>query len=851
MNKSAIQKFAVWARNELIGQVSQRAYQYGIDKNGFGDENASAVAGRALSAHEQNQRKGFIAQIKRKGYDQAVEEAAYTWFNRFAALRFMEVNNYLPSHVRVFSDASGAFAPEILKDVLHLEMEGLDKDKVARLLNENAADDLYRYLLLTQCNALHSALPEMFEKMGGYAEMLLPNNILKQDGILARLVNDIPEEDWLDAVQIIGWLYQYYNTEPKQAVFDGLKKNVKISKENIPAATQLFTPDWIVRYMVENSLGRLWLEGHPNDALRAGWKYYLDEAEQEPEVQARLNEIREGYNRGLSPEDIQFIDPCAGSGHILVYAFDVFLQIYESAGYNRRDAAKLILEKNLYGLDIDKRACQLACFALTMKARQHNRRIFTENVRPRVYHPAGFPDGEEYGSLLRIADPGERPAPAEGQQLLPFEGDYETNLRVWNFKSLLARKYDVVCTNPPYMGSSGMNGKLLEFMKSKYPDSKSDLFAAFIERCGEFAEHDGCLAMITQHAWMFLSSYENLREKLHSFDTTSMAHLGPRAFAEIAGEVVQSATFVMRKRYTKGYKGTYVRLVDFNDAEQKELEFLSGRNRYTASADNFAKIPGSPVAYWAGEKVFDAFNNKSIYSISVSASKNVTGNNAVFLRFFWEVENKRIDKNVKWIFCAKGGGYRKWMGNLIDVINWTPQARELYRTGHASQIVPENYWYKKGITWGLITSNIPSFRILPVDSTFDSGGLSIFISNDENFSYVLGLLNSKVFLCFAKILNPTLNFLLKDIRSMPLVIKQKQRVDNLVINCCNVSQTDWDSFETSWDFKRHPLIPLLRRGAAVGGGVVGAPASPQAAGATDAVNTTTPALRATPPREGN
>ncbi len=473
MNKNAIQKYAIWARNELIAQVKQRAFFYGIDEQGCGDDKAAMVNGRVLTRDEIKQRHQLTALVREHGFQFIVEEVAYTWFNRFTALRFMEVNDYLPNHVRVFSDSSGAFKPEILNDVLHLELEGLDRAKVAELLNANATDKLYRYLILTQCNALNSALPEMFEKLGGYTEMLLPGNILKADGVIGKLVSDIPEEDWRDAVQIIGWMYQYYNTEPKQAVFDGLKKNIKITKEKIPAATQLFTPDWIVRYMVENSLGRLWLEclqardeAAAGDSagtiaqLKGNWKYYLEEAEQEPDVAAKLKEIRGRYVK-TTPEDIRIIDPCMGSGHILVYAFDVLIQIYRSAGYSDRDAARLILEKNLYGLDIDRRAYQLAYFALMMKARQYNRRALSGDVKPQVYYPGGWADGEEYGSLVKVDDAGEMPSGDE----LGLVGAEE--LRVWNFKRLLAGKYDVVVTNPPYMGSSGMNNKLAEFFKKR------------------------------------------------------------------------------------------------------------------------------------------------------------------------------------------------------------------------------------------------------------------------------------------------------------------------------------------------------------------------------------------------
>ena len=542
MNKNAIQKFAIWARNELIAQVSQRAYQYGIDESGFGDASADTLNGRLLTAEEKSQRQELIKQIKEKGYQQVMEEVSYTWFNRFIALRFMEVNNYLPSHIRVFSDASGAFKPEILNDVLHLDLPGLDSGKVAEYIESNDTEALYRYLLLTQCNALNSALPVMFERMGGYTEMLLPNNILRQDSVLGHMVSDIPEEDWQDAVQIIGWLYQYYNTELKDDTFAQLKKNVKITKERIPAATQLFTPDWIVRYMVENSLGRLWLEGHPNAELHDGWKYYLDEAEQEPEVEAQLAKLREEY-KTIKPEEIKVIDPCMGSGHILVYAFDVLIQIYTSAGWDQREAAQSILKNNLFGLDIDDRAAQLAYFAVMMKARQYDRRLLTRGIQPHIYafaesntittaplHDMGITlsqdeydtavkqvlrlldklrDAKEYGSILtvtpcdwdllrRFAVP--RTEDEGGQQLLGIHGEQIAApllQRLINIGEALSQQYDVVVTNPPYMAVSNAGAKVNDYAKKNFPDSKADLFAVFIERCGQMAKKNGYQAMIS------------------------------------------------------------------------------------------------------------------------------------------------------------------------------------------------------------------------------------------------------------------------------------------------------------------------------------------------------------------
>lgn len=850
MNKNAIQKFAIWARNELIAQVSQRAYQYGIDESGFGDASADTLNGRLLTAEEKSQRQELIKQIKEKGYKQVMEEVAYTWFNRFIALRFMEVNNYLPSHIRVFSDASGAFKPEILNDVLHLDLPGLDSGKVAEYIESNDTEALYRYLLLTQCNALNSALPVMFERMGGYTEMLLPNNILRQDSVLGHMVSDIPEEDWQDAVQIIGWLYQYYNTELKDDTFAQLKKNVKITKERIPAATQLFTPDWIVRYMVENSLGRLWLEGHPNAELHDGWKYYLDEAEQEPEVEAQLAKLREEY-KTIKPEEIKVIDPCMGSGHILVYAFDVLMQIYTSAGWDQREAAQSILKNNLFGLDIDDRAAQLAYFAVMMKARQYDRRLLTRGIQPHIYafaesntittaplHDMGITlsqdeydtavkqvlrlldelrDAKEYGSILtvtpcdwdllrRFAVP--RTEDEGGQQLLGIHGEQIAApllQRLINIGEAISQQYDVVVTNPPYMAVSNAGAKVNDYVKKNFPDSKADLFAVFIERCGQMAKKNGYQAMITQHAWMFLSSFEKLRTKLLAVDIVNMAHLGARAFEEIGGEVVQTTSFVIRKSHIADYKGEYCRLIEPTSQQGKEDMFLAGENRYAADQSNFSKIPGSPVAYWVSDRFMGIFQNPSLFECTISDGQNKTGDNARFVREFWEVSNTSIGINKKWLFYAKGGGYRKWYGNLSEVVNWSEEARAFYKRDRICRIIPEYLWYKTGITWSLISNN-PSFRILPPDATFDVGGSTVFLKDDSDMAFFLGLLNSKLFSYVQKIVNPTINIQVKDIRIMPLIRKNENTIKTIEKEIVDSSKTDWDSYETSWDFKRNPLV---------------------------------------------
>lgn len=859
MNKGAIQKFAIWARSELIAQVSQRAYQYGIDESGFGDASADTLNGRLLTAEEKSQRQELIKQIKEKGYKQVMEEVAYTWFNRFIALRFMEVNNYLPSHIRVFSDASGMFKPEILNDVLHLDLPGLDSGKVAEYIESNDTEALYHYLLLTQCNALNEALPMMFERMGGYTEILLPNNILRPDSVLARLIADIDEQDWTDQVQIIGWLYQYYNTELKDDTFAQLKKNVKITKERIPAATQLFTPDWIVRYMVENSLGRLWLEGHPNAELHDGWKYYLDEAKQEPEVEDQLAMLREEY-KTIKPEEIKVIDPCMGSGHILVYAFDVLMQIYTSAGWDQREAAQSILKNNLFGLDIDDRAAQLAYFAMMMKARQYDRRLLTRGIQPNIYsicesngisamtieyfHKNDLKlkadiesiitemrDAKEYGSILNIT-------PVDFAGLYARFDEIRSNISMMKQAALdellplvkcaelLAQKYDVVVTNPPYMGSSGMNPLLTNYVKTNYPDSKSDLFACFIERCGQMAKKNGYQAMITQHAWMFLSSFEKLRTKLLAVDIVNMAHLGARAFEEIGGEVVQTTSFVIRKSHVADYKGEYCRLIEPTTQQGKEDMFLAGENRYEADQSNFSKIPGSPVAYWVSKQILLPYltSVKLLGDMAAPCAGLATGDNTIFQRSWYEVSflnigfdisntKETLRRTEKWYPCNSGGDYRKWSTDDNIVVNWQDDGTEIRQFRNAAGKLaarPQNtqWYFKEGLTWNKLSSSRFAVKYKRPGYVFDDTSRSAFPNNMCYLKYIIGLLCSNVTFEYLKVLNPTMSFTNGDLIRIPMRIEEQKNalVSELVDRNIILSKDDWDSYETSWDFKRNPLV---------------------------------------------
>ena len=860
MNKNAIQKFAIWARNELIAQVSQRAYQYGIDESGFGDASADTLNGRLLTAEEKSQRQELIKQIKEKGYKQVMEEVAYTWFNRFIALRFMEVNNYLPSHIRVFSDASGAFKPEILNDVLHLDLPGLDSGKVAEYIESNDTEALYRYLLLTQCNALNSALPVMFERMGGYTEMLLPNNILRQDSVLGHMVSDIPEEDWQDAVQIIGWLYQYYNTELKDDTFAQLKKNVKITKERIPAATQLFTPDWIVRYMVENSLGRLWLEGHPNAELRGGWKYYLDEAEQEPEVEAQLTKLREEY-KTIKPEEIKVIDPCMGSGHILVYAFDVLMQIYTSAGWDQREAAQSILKNNLYGLDIDDRAAQLAYFAVMMKARQYDRRLLTRGIQPNVYSiresngiqamtieyfhkndpklksdieriVTEMRDAKEYGSILNIT-------PVDFTGLYARFDEIHNDINMMQMSALdellplvkcaevLAQKYDVVVTNPPYMAVSNAGAKVNDYVKKNFPDSKADMFAVFIERCGQMAKKNGYQAMITQHSWMFLSKLSKLREKIQQKTIINLVHLGARAFEDIAGEVVQTASFVISNTKFSNYRGKYCRLVSEMTQQEKERSFLSHKKEYIAQQENYKKIPDMPISYQLSSSIYSIFEKQQYIGDVASAKQGLgTSDNNSFLRFWTEVNfhnigfglsncEETLDRPEKWFPYIKGGSFRRWYPSKEYVVNYQNNGMAIksavlkkYPYLKTPDFVVKNTssYFGEGITWSDVATGKFSARWVEKGYIFADAGPMLFVPHDPFLK--MGYMNTPVFQTFCDLICQGLHYSTGQIPQIPYlrVDADVDYIDQSVNECVTESKKDWDAYETSWDFKRNPLV---------------------------------------------
>ena len=855
MNKSAIKTYAVWARTELIKLVTQRAYEYEVTADNTPAYNTDSVHGRPLESEEKKQLNELIDEVNKHGFEHVIEEVAYTWFNRFIALRYMEVNNYLPQKVRVFTNENNEFKPELLTDAIHIELDGLDKQKVFDFIDHNNQEDLYKYLLLTLCNDMNQYLPDMFASISDYKSLLMPNNLLREDSVIGRMITNIDEDSWNDQVQIIGWLYQYYNSELKDVVM----KKKSYTKDDIPAATQLFTPDWIVRYMTENSLGRLWLDGHP-DFDHSKWKYYLEEAEQEPEVLEQLKKIREEHAK-LKPEDIKIIDPCMGSGHILVYAFDVLMDIYRDSGYTDRNAAKSILENNIYGLEIDERAYHLADFALMMKARSYNRRILSKDTKVNILEirePMGvlkeeydhylgdyielshylvneFAEAKELGSIINLSCTLEQLEGLEGYlnslKSSSMNQDMISDTEIDEIKELLSslirqakllvQKYDVVITNPPYMPPFSIQKK---YVQKNYPDSKSDLFAIFIEKCHELTKKNAYQAMITMHSWMFLSSFEKLRKKLLKDNTiVNMAHLGARAFEDIGGEVVQTTAFVFSNAYVKNYQSNFKRLVDFNSQDAKKIEYLKGANLFVSSAINFDKIPGSPIAYWVSSKLFSAFQDgRPLSAVCKPTQGLATADNGRFLRLWYEVccSNVTFDckscedsirAGTRWFPYNKGGEFRKWYGDNDYVVNWENNGYEIKNFKDEKGKLrsrPQNtqFYFNESASWSKISSGPISFRYKPSGFIFDVAGTSIFSENNKQLIYILGLCNSNVIMNVLKAMSPTLNYEVGQIATLPFMMANEHEVNIFTNDSVRLSKEDWDSFETSWDFMKHPLV---------------------------------------------
>lgn len=863
MDKPAIKKFAVWARNKLIADTKYRAGLVGVTETAVAEplpqSNESVqffdvglpqpyrIEGDAVT-----QRQRFVAELNKEtakqgsytaAYQTVVDKVAYTWFNRLIAVRYMEVNDLLPSRTRVLSSADGRAEPQIVTSPFDavLDYTPAEQQQIVALKNDNKLDEAFRLLFLKQCAALGDCLPRLFEQVDDYMPLLLALSFTDKDGVVCHLVNDIPESDWQDAVQIVGWLYQYYNTEPKEQVFANLKKNIKISKENIPAATQLFTPHWIVRYMVENSLGRLWSEGHP-DFDKSEWKYYLDEAPQEPQVAQQLAELRKGY-AALTPEDIKCIDPCMGSGHILAYLFDVLMQIYRSAGYTDRDAAASIVEHNLYGLDIDDRAAQMAYFVVMMKGCHYDSRFLRRHLNPHVYAIQesgeltadalgrlgkqestaralldGFKNAKEYGSILQpkvtLAE-----LDALQEQLQEVDGASDMGSFTDQFVAgqllrvlcplieqarMLVQKYDVVVTNPPYMGGSGMNARLSDYVKKYYPDSKSDLFAVFIEHGNEMVKRAGFNCMVTMQSWMFLSSFEKMRvNALQTKTITNLMHMENM----VMGIAFGTAVTVFQNVAVHGYKGTYnqIKLQDIENDVPKQFP-VSGNRFAQVSTDNFSKIPGSPVAYWVSSAYFKALSGTTAGDFAKFCKGMDTGENDRFLRLWHEIDGEKMYYPNKWVPYNKGGAFRRWYGNNEYVLNWENQGAEV-KAFKGSNIRNLNTYLRDGMTWSTTSSGPISIRWCYGNFIYDSKGCMAFAKDSDDSMYLLGAMNTKAYQEFMRVITPTIDYNPGPVSRGAIVQNQNHsEINKRVEDCIFLSKSDWDSFETSWDFKRHPLV---------------------------------------------
>ena len=854
MNKTAIKNFAVNARVSLMEAARQRAYEYEIVAGAEPDRNLSAVGGRVLSSSEKEQRKKLVSEISAKGYEQVIEEAAYTWFNRFAALRYMEVNGYLPSHIRVFTDENGSFKPEILKEAMSVEIDGIDRARVFDLIDKQDNEGLFKYLVITQCNALGKALPGMFEHISDYTELLFPNNLLRPDSVLAKMVENIPEADWQDA-EIIGWLYQYYITEKHEEAVDPLHSKT-VKKEDIPAATQLFTTDWVVKYVIDNSLGRYWIERNPKSNLAEKLEFF---------VTPKNGEITY-INEPVLPEELKVFDPCCGSGHFLTYAFDVLMQIYSEAGWSEREAAASIVRNNLFGLDIDDRAGQLAYFAVMMRARKYNRGIFREKVSPNIFALKdssfltedlieavtcddivkkslfelrdAFSNAKEFGSLIHVPDIDltlvssvatafcERFA--DDLMASAYQETVTDNLiPLIKQAIILSGKYEVVATNPPFLNK--FDATLKKFLTKEYKDYSSDLFSVFMYRNFDFCKENGYSGFMTPNVWMFIKSYEKLRNYiLKEKNIVSLIQMAKGAFFKEA--TVDICAFIL-KNAKENIKGLYFRLEDFKGGmevqREKVLEALANKNCgyfYETTESNFFKIPGSPIAYWVSEKLLGSFSNGFLLGTIANPKTGLeTTDNNRFIRLWHEIlfDSFKIDAHScidalnskkKWFPHNKGGVFRKWYGNNDYVVNWENDGwaiKHFTDDKGKQKSQPRNMetYFHESITWSKISSGTIAFRYKPFGHIYDSAGTSVFAETEMLF-YLAGFCNSCVAMNFAQMLSPTINYEVGHISRFPIEFSNDvaKTVIKVVNRCISDSKDDWDAYETSWDFKRNPMI---------------------------------------------
>ena len=843
MNLNNLEAYAQKARRDFIAAVTDRAAFYGLTAKSIepvvekGD--VTLIEARAFPRNVAEPRKRLEKQIRRNDFEQVMEAMAYTWFNRFAAIRYMELHGYLEHGYRVLSHPEGRDQPEILEHAVDVDLPGLDREKAVKLKLDGAQDEeLYRLLLKSQCNALHQAMPFLFERIGDETELLLPTNLLHTDSLIRQMVAGIEESAW-GQIEIIGWLYQFYISEKKGKVIGKVVASV-----DIPAATQLFTPNWIVKYLVQNSLGAQWIRTYPSSQLKGQMEYYIEPAEQTDEVTARLAAITPGT---LNPEAVTLIDPASGSGHILVEAYDLFKAIYLERGYQKRGVAQLILEKNLFGLDIDRRAAQLTGFALMMKGRADDRKLFERRVKLNVMALADstgfdverlaqgvklsdyglqlgdlkelkrlFEHATTFGSLIQMPEglvaklPTLKRLSETTSQDLFVVDELKILAQLVQQAELLAAQYDVVVANPPYMGSRGMNALVKKFAKDHFPDAKSDLFACFIERGYTLAKDASHNAMVTMQSWMFLSSFQKMRERMLRDKTiATMAHLGARAFESISGEVVQTTACVLQNRSPQGYKPVFFRLLDGGD-ESKRTALAHGENRFdNVAQDEFKKLPGSPVAYWVSEAQVDAFaQGTQLSRVAQPRSGMSTGNAADFIFYWWEPNVDHIGFNQcertpckRFYPHNKGGGGRRWFGYTHYLLKYGDDDLRSMVKSEGFRHDNKDFYFRSSISWGKITSSLFSARAYPVGFVFDNAAVSLFSERDQ---MLLGLLNSAAFRQLVGLLSPTLNFSVGDISRVP--VPKEEPITQVVEELLSVHADDWNAYERSWDFEAISIL---------------------------------------------
>lgn len=833
MNDSALKSFCTWARTELIKGVEAQMVRYGITEPAPAPVGSETVNGLPLSPAEIEQRDELLRMQAEVGHEALRDRAAYTWFNRIAAIRFMDARGWLPSRMRMLSRADGSHGSEAVENALDVEMATVDTDRIAELKMAGLDEPLWRYLFVAQCEELADCLPGVFERVGGAMELLLPQGLMMADGVVGKLNAVLTDEDWREGVTVLGWMYQYYNADVKDEFF---KSKRKAAAADIAPATQLFTPEWIVRYMVENSLGRLWMLNNPGSSLREHMKYYI-----EPDA------AHEDFIRISGPEEITLCDPACGSGHILVYAFELLFHMYKERSYRECEIPELILTKNLSGMEIDSRAAQIAELALAMCAREYDRRFFKRAVRADVTVLSSIPLGEdelpgnkklaeelshlgEIGSLLN-------PSEAEIDELKAAAASCSDDLfaaatktKLENAAAIcekLSRRFTCTVANPPYMGSSSFNPFMSKWVKKNYPDVKSDLCTCFIERGFSLAKDRGYAAMVTMQSWMFLGSFEKIRAKVIDNKTiVSMAHLGPRAFDAIGGEVVNVTADVIYNGRA-AYEGAYVRLVDINGSEAKRLKLVEAIQNpacgwfYRRDADTFKQIPGTPIAYWLGQGARLSFKEGTPLSVISSLAQGLKcGDTDLFVRCWFECSNRDVlgvtgdPSRAKWHFMLDGGDYRKWSGNQIDVVNWLDDGHEIKtnrdKNGKAkARVQNERFYHKNGVlTWSALTSGPISVRNCSDNSICGGAGYYIVPVKQEDRLFILGLLNSSTAQYIKLALSQTFNNEVGDLKRIPVhgMDSSNEEVLELVQKSLQASEFDWDSFETSWDFKRHPLV---------------------------------------------